>query len=76
MLHCSEEEISDTKNKRSTPHCSGALLGRRRMDSGRGSSSEATESNDKAVATGMMTLLIACKHVEQESNKHAEVAGK
>ena len=46
------------------------------MDSGRGSSSEATESNDKAVATGMMTLLIACKHVERESSKHAEVAGK
>lgn len=45
------------------------------MGSGSGSFSEATESNEKAMATGMMNLVNASKYVEQESNNHAHVAG-
>jgi hypothetical protein len=45
------------------------------MASERDSSSEATESNEEAIAEGMMHLAIACDHVEQQSLKCADAAG-
>jgi hypothetical protein len=45
------------------------------MASDRDSSSEATESNEEAIAEGMMHLAIACDHVQQQSIKGADVAG-
>jgi hypothetical protein len=46
------------------------------MASERDSSSEATESNEEAIAEGMMHLAIACDHVEQQFLKCASAAGK
>ena len=45
------------------------------MSSARGSSSEATNTNDEDIATGMMHLAIACSHVERQSNTINRVAG-
>jgi hypothetical protein len=45
------------------------------MTSARGSSSEATESNDKDIAAGMIKLAIACDHAQQQSAKDADGAG-
>ena len=38
------------------------------MDSGHDSSSEAIKSDDKAIATSMMNLAIACQYVARQSN--------
>lgn len=46
------------------------------MASGHDSSSEATESNDKAVAAGMLKLAVACSHVQEQPAKEPAGAGK
>ena len=47
-----------------------------KMSSDRDSSSQRTESNEEAIAAGMMSLAIACTHVQQQSNWEAAAAGK
>src|SRR5450759_3865209 len=63
------------QRKRRSPKRGGKRPLPSNMGSGSGYSSEATESNEKAMATGMINLVNACKYVEQESNNHAHVAG-
>jgi len=47
-----------------------------KMPSARVSSSEATNTNDEDIATGMMHLAIACTRVERQSSKFDRAAGK
>ena len=46
------------------------------MNSDRDSSSEGTESNEEAIAAGMMHLAIACTHVERQATLEDRGAGK
>jgi hypothetical protein len=48
----------------------------RKMSSLRGSSSEATNTNDEDIATGILNLAIACRHVERQSTRFDRAAGK
>jgi hypothetical protein len=61
-------KLSDIRRKAGLPKYSD-------MSSGHESSSEATESNDEAIAEGMMHLAIACDHVEHQSTPDAAAAG-
>lgn len=45
------------------------------MDAHTDFSSEATESNEEAIAAGMMNLGIVCNHVHQEDTSKAIVSG-
>lgn len=45
------------------------------MDHVSGSSSEATESDDEAIAKGMMKLALACSYLQQQQPSEAVAAG-
>ena len=47
-----------------------------KMDSNRDSSSDATESNEEAIAAVMMHLAIACIHIERQATLEVARAGK
>ncbi len=47
-----------------------------KMSSLRTASSEATNTNDEDIATGMMHLAIACTHVDRQSKRFIRAAGK
>ena len=47
-----------------------------KMDSDRNSSSDATESNEEAIAACMMHLAIACTHIERQATLEVAGAGK
>ena len=47
-----------------------------KMSSVRTASSEATNTNDEDIATGMMHLAIACTHVDRQSRRFIKTAGK
>ena len=47
-----------------------------KMSSLRGSSSEATNTHDEDIATGILNLAIACRHVERLPNRCDRAAGK
>ncbi len=53
----------------------GAAVADYKMSSERNSSSEAMESNEEAIARGMMHLAIACTHVERLSKLEDAAAG-
>jgi hypothetical protein len=47
-----------------------------KMSSARTASSEATNTNDEDIATGMMHLAIACTHVDRQSRRFIRASGK
>ena len=47
-----------------------------KMSSARTASSEATNTNDEDIASGMMHLAIACTHVDRQSKRFDRAAGK
>ena len=47
-----------------------------KMSTARTASSEATNTNDEDIASGMMHLAIACTHISRQSNRFGRPAGK